>query len=391
MVVEAAPPYTQNTLRDDVVELTFGEPDPAMLPVGLVRAAANRMLAEAGPGALAYGQTQGPSALREQIARRLAAREGRAFPAHEILVSGGNSQALDLVFTILTAPGDVVLVESPTYNLALGILRDHPVEVVGIPLGEEGLDVDALERTLARLRTTGARTRLLYTIPTFHNPSGVCLAPERRRRLLEIARHWDLILVEDDVYRELAYDGPAPPSLSSAGPEAPVVCLGSFSKSLAPGLRVGWINARRDIMQRLRGSGMIDSGGCPSQFAATLVAELLHGSAYDTHVAGLRRAYASRRDALAAALREHLPAGCRFTVPAGGFFLWLTLPDGVRATELLPLAEARGVAFAPGARFCSDGDDRSLRLAFSLYGEATLAEGARRLGAALRAAQAGRA
>ena len=269
MVVEAAPPYTQNTLRDDVVELTFGEPDPAMLPVGLVRAAANRMLAEAGPGALAYGQTQGPSALREQIARRLAAREGRAFPAHEILVSGGNSQALDLVFTILTAPGDVVLVESPTYNLALGILRDHPVEVVGIPLGEEGLDVDALERTLARLRTTGARTRLLYTIPTFHNPSGVCLAPERRRRLLEIARHWDLILVEDDVYRELAYDGRAPPSLSSAGPEAPVVCLGSFSKSLAPGLRVGWINARRDIMQRLRGSGMIDSGGCPSQFAAT--------------------------------------------------------------------------------------------------------------------------
>jgi 2-aminoadipate transaminase len=391
VLVDATPTYTQNTLRGNVVELTFGEPDPALLPVGLVRAAADRMLAEAGPGALAYGQTQGPPALREQLARRIAAREGRAVPADEILVSGGNSQAFDLVLTMLTTPGDVVLVESPTYNLALGTLRDHPVEVVGVPLGDEGLDVDALERTLARLRSAGSRTRLLYTIPTFHNPAGVCLAPARRQRLVEIAQHWDLILVEDDVYRELAYDGPAPPSLWSAGPEAAVVRLGSFSKSLAPGLRVGWVNARRDIMERLRRSGQLDSGGCPSQFAATLVAEMLHGSSYETHVEGLRRAYASRRDALAAALREQLPAGCRFAVPAGGFFLWLTLPDGLRATELLPLAEAHGVAYAPGGRFCSDGDDRSLRLAFSLYDETTLVEGARRLGAALRAAQAGRA
>jgi 2-aminoadipate transaminase len=169
------------------------------------------------------------------------------------------------------------------------------------------------------------------------------------------------------------------------------VRLGSFSKSLAPGLRVGWIDAPHDIRERLSESGVIDSGGCPSQFAASLVAELLRGNAYETHIAGLRRAYASRRDALAGALRAELPAGCSFALPAGGFFIWLTLPDGVRATALLPLAEQRGVAFAPGARFCSDGDDRSLRLAFSLYSEADLAEGARRLGAALRAAQAERA
>ena len=391
MLVKAAPTNTQNTLRDDVVELAFGEPDPALLPVELVRAAANLVLAETGPGALSYGPPQGPAALREQIARRTAARERRAVPAGQIIVSGGNSQALDLVLTRLTAPGDVVLVESPTYNLALGTLRDHPVDVVGLPLGAGGLDVEALERTLVRLRTAGTPARLLYTIPTFHNPAGVCLAPERRRRLLAVAREWELIVVEDDVYRELAYDGPAPPSLWSADAEAPVVRLGSFSKSLAPGLRVGWIDARPDLLKHLRAAGMIDSGGCPSQFSATVVAELLRGGAFETHVEGLRRAYASRRDALAAALREELPAGCRFSVPAGGFFIWLTLPEGVRATELLPRAEAHGVAFAPGARFCSDGDDSSLRLAFSLYGEATLAEGARRLGAALRALQAERA
>jgi 2-aminoadipate transaminase len=389
--VEASPTNTQNLLRDDVVELTFGEPDPSLLPVELVRAAAERVLTASGPGALSYGPLQGPPALRAQIARRIAAREGRAVPADEILVSGGNSQALDLVLTILTAPGDVVLVESPTYNLALGTLSDHPVEVIGVPLDDDGLDVEALASVLARLRDAGKPARLLYTIPTFHNPAGVCLSPARRQRLLEIARQWDLIVVEDDVYRELVYEGPPPPSLWSADPEAPVVRLGSFSKTLAPGLRVGWIDARRDIMRRLIAAGMIDSGGCPSQFAATIVADLLQGSTYDTHVAGLRRAYASRRDALATALRERLPAGCHFAVPAGGFFIWLTLPDGLRATELLPLAEAHGVAFAPGARFCSDGDDRSLRLAFSLYGEAALEEGARRLGAALRAAQAGRA
>ena len=383
------PSDTQNTLREGIIELTFGEPDPALLAVGLVRRAAAAVLDDGGPAALAYGSLEGPQALRDEIARRSAAREGRACTAADVLVSGGNSQALGQVLTVLTAPGDVVLVESPTYNLALGIMRDHPVEVVGVPLDEEGLRLGVLRAVLAELRAAGKRARLLYTIPTFHNPAGVSLSARRRQDLLAIAAEHGLVVVEDDVYRELVYEGPAPPALWTLDGEAPVIRLGSFSKTLAPGLRVGWINATGGLLERLAAAGVLESGGCVSQFGASVVGRLLASGGYDEHVAELRRTYASRRDELAGALREHLPAGCSFATPAGGFFIWLSLPSGLLATELLPVAEARGVAFAPGARFCSDGDDRSLRLAFSLYDEATLREGARRLGAAVTAAQAG--
>ena len=209
------------------------------------------------------------------------------------------------------------------------------------------------------------------------------LAPARREQLLELARREDLVIVEDDVYRELVYDGEAPPALRALDPEAPVVRLGSFAKSLAPGLRLGWIDAPPALREQLSADGVLESGGCVSQFSAHVVAALLEAEAYGVHVAALRGAYAARRDALAAALREHLPAGCRFAVPAGGFFIWVTLPEGLTATALLPVAERHRVGFAPGARFCADGDDRSLRLAFSLYGADDLAEGGRRLGAAI--------
>ena len=355
-----------------------------------MRRAAVAVLDDDGPAALAYGSVEGPEALREEIARRSAAREGHACTAADVLISGGNSQALDQVLTVLTSPGDVVLVESPTYNLALGIMRDHPLEVAGVPLDHEGLRLDALRATLAELRAAGKRARLLYTIPTFHNPAGICLSAQRRQDLLAIAAEHDLVIVEDDVYRELVYEGHAPPALWTLGGDAPVVRLGSFSKTLAPGLRVGWINATGGLLARLAAAGVLESGGCVSQFGASVVGRLLASGGYDEHVAKLRRSYASRRDALAEALHEHLPAGCSFATPAGGFFIWLTLPDGLTASALLPVAEARGVAFAPGARFCIDADDRSLRLAFSLYDEATLREGARRLGAAVTSAQAGR-
>lgn len=259
-----------------------------------------------------------------------------------MLVSGGNSQALGHVLTVLTTPGDVVLVESPTYNLALGIMRDHPVEVVGVSLDEDGLQLGALQATLAELCAVGKRARLLYTIPTFHNPAGVCLSAQRRQDLLAIAAERGLVVVEDDVYRELVYEGPAPPALWALRGEAPVVRLGSFSKTLAPGLRVGWINASAGPLERLAAAGVLKSGGCVSQFGGSVVARLLASGGYDQHVAELRRTYASRRDALAAALREHLPAGCSFATPAGGFFIWLTLPAGLAATVLLPMAEARG-------------------------------------------------
>ena len=389
--MSAPPVFTQNTLREGFVEFAFGEPDPALLPVGLVREAAARALGADGAAALAYGSNAGPEALRAAVAARAATREGLALSADDVLVSGGISHALGQVMTMLTDPGDVVFVECPTYNLALGIIADHPVDIVGVPLDAEGLDVDALGLAVRQVRASGRRPRLLYTVPTFHNPAGVSLSAPRRLRLLELARREDLVLVEDDVYRELVYEGEAPPALRALDPAAPVVRLGSFSKSLAPGLRLGWIDAPSALRERLSADGVLESGGCVSQFSAHLVAALLAAGAYGAHVTALRLAYASRRDALASALREYLPAGCAFALPAGGFFLWVALPPGLTASRLLPVAERHAVGFAPGHRFCTDGDDRSLRLCFSLYDEASLVEGARRLGAAITEATGGAA
>lgn len=378
-------PHTQNVLREGIIELGYGEPDPRLLPVDLVSAAAACALGDLGPGAIAYGRRPGPIALRERIAARSSAREGCPVTPAQVFVTAGNSYALDLVLGVLTRPGDVVLVETPTFGLALRTMRDRGVEVVPLPCDADGLDVEAAEHTLTRLRAAGRSVPLLYTIPTFHNPSGACLSAERRRRLVRLAAARGVVVVEDDVYRELVYEGEAPPALWTLDPEAPIVRLGSFSKSLTPGLRVGWINAPADLLRRIDAAGVLDSGGNPAQFAACVVAGVLAGSGYDEHVRQLQTSYRARRDALAAALGEHLPAGCSWRVPAGGFFVWLRLPEGVRASELLPVAEAHGVAFAPGVRFCADGDDGSVRLAFSLLDEPALREGARRLGAALAA------
>ena len=370
-------------LRDGFVELAFGEPDPALLPVGLVREAAAAALGTGGAAALAYGSGAGPEALRAAVAGRSAAREGLTLSPDDVQISGGNSQALGQVMKMLTAPGDVVFVECPTYNLALGIIADHAVEVRGVPMDGEGLQVHALEALIREARADGRRPRLLYTIPTFHNPAGVSLAAPRRAALLELARREELILVEDDVYRELAYDGPPLPALRTLDPEAPVVRLGSFSKSLAPGLRLGWLDAPPALLRRLAADGVLESGGCVSQFSAHVVAALLESGAYDAHLMQLRRAYAARRDGLVEALADELPSGCSFTVPAGGFFVWIRLPQGLHASDLLEAAERRRVGFAPGWRFRADREDRSLRLAFSLYDEASLSEGARRLAAAI--------
>ncbi len=374
---------TQNVLRPNVVELTFGEPDPALLPVDGLRAAAAAAFDRYGPRMLAYGAERGPEPLRAAVAARVARTEGVDLQPDDVAITGGNSQALEQALTVFAAPGDVVLVETPTYNLALGTMRDHPVTVAGVPCDGGGLDIDALATTLRRLRADGRRVACLYVIATFHNPTGGSLAPDRRAALVDLARREDLLVIEDDVYRELAFEGQTPPSLWSLDPEAPVLRLGSFSKSLAPGLRTGWLDARRDLRERFVAAGMIVSGGSVTQLAAHVVASFLEGGGYEGHIAELRASYAARRDALWQALRDALPAACACPRPAGGFFLWVPLPPGVTATRLLPVAEAHGVSFAPGVRFSMDGADDHARLAFSLYDEEALRESAARLATAL--------
>jgi 2-aminoadipate transaminase len=377
-------PTLQIELRPGIIELGWGHPPPDLLPVEQIQRAAGATLARYGAEALTYGHPAGPGALIEWLCERTGRSEGRTPAPDEVLITGGNSQAFDQILTLCTQPGDTVLVESPTYHLAVRILREHPVNLVGIPMDQDGLIVDALTETLADLRRQGIRPRLLYSIPTYHNPTGVSLSLARRRALVEVAAEAGLLIVEDDVYRELSYDGPAPPSLWSLAPPGMVVRMGSFSKSLAPGLRLGWLTGGRKLVQRMADGGLLDSGGGINHFTALVVAELCASGDFDEQVARVRTVYGARRDALLAALRDQLPPGCSWCFPGGGFFVWLTVPAGVRSADLLPLTEQAGVSFLPGERFFLDGGGaRQLRLSFSLYPPKTLVEAMKLLSAAL--------
>ncbi|HEX5691203.1 MAG TPA: PLP-dependent aminotransferase family protein, partial [Roseiflexaceae bacterium] len=300
-------PTIQMVQRPGIIELGWGHPGPDLLPIDKIGRAAAAMLGRAGAEALTYGADQGPASLLTWICERIGRTEGRVPQPPEIAITAGNSDALQQICTMWAQPGDIALVESPTYHLAVRILRDHPLELLPIPADADGLRVDALAETLERLRRAGRRARLLYTVPTFHNPTGASLSAERRRALVDLAADSELLIVEDDVYRELSYDGPAPASLWSLARPGVVARMGSFAKSLAPGLRLGWLTAGSDLIARLVGSGLRDSGGGLNHFAAMIVAEFCTSGQFDPHVAGLRDTYRARRDALLGALAEYLP------------------------------------------------------------------------------------
>lgn len=378
---------TQMVRRAGFIEFAWGQPDPDLLPVEALQRAAAETLTQAGEQALAYGAPAGPGPLLDWLRARIQRVENIPLAEDEIATTGGNSEGLDQICTLHTRPGDRVLVEAPTYHLAVRILRDHALELSAVPTDEHGLRLDALKETLRQFRREGRPARLLYTIPTFHNPTGLSLSDERRREVVGIAAEDGLLIVEDDVYRELCYDGDAPPSLWSLAPRGTVLRLGSFSKALAPGLRLGFITGRADHVQRLPLSGLRDSGGGVNHFTAMVVNSVCRAGDFDRQVARLRAAYRARRAALLDALSEHMPAGCAWTRPAGGFFVWVTLPAQVDAAALLPQAEARGVTYLPSASFHLNGGGRNaLRLAFSLHPPDELAEGVRRLAMTVREA-----
>jgi DNA-binding transcriptional MocR family regulator len=373
-------------LRPGYVEFAWGHPDLHLLPLEHLRHAAVRALADHGHDALSYGAAQGPGRLIEQICARLEQVDGQAARLDQILITAGVSHALDLICAIHTCPGNIALVESPVYHFALRILRDRGLELLPIPTDQDGLRLDMLAQTLAQLRRANRLARLLYTVPTFSNPTGITLGAQRRSRLAEIAAEHDLLVVEDDVYRELWFDTPPPPSMIMYD-QAHVVRLGSFSKILAPGLRLGWMMAAPALISRAAGSGVLTSGGGLSHFQAHVVAEYMRLGLLDAHVVDLRAAYKARRDTLVAALLKCLPAGCHFTAPEGGFFIWVRLPEGIDAAALLARAEEARVAYVPGAHFHVDGGgQRELRLAFSLLPPQEMVEGARRLGHVIGAA-----
>jgi 2-aminoadipate transaminase len=363
-------PVIQFQARPGILDLGWGHPRPQLLPVEPWARASTRAARHFGWEALTYGHATGPAPLLDWLTTHLNGLEDGGTTPEQIFVTGGASHGLALVTQLLAAPGDTVLVDSPTYHLAFRILADRGVSVVAAP---EGLDPASLAAQLRTLRASGHRVPMLYLVPTFGNPTGLSLPDARRTELIALARAASLTIVEDDTYRELCYDGTAPASLWRLAGGSPVVRLGSFSKTVAPGLRLGWINAEPAVIDGLAGLGYVDSGGGVNHSVAMTMAAFGDAGWYDGHVASVREQYRAQRDALAGALGV--------SAPAGGWFLWLPMPAG-----LLPAAEARGVSFVPGTRFYADGKSGAdrVRLSFSHLSPADLERAAERLKAAVR-------
>jgi len=290
------------------------------------------------------------------------------------------SQALDLICTLYTRPGDLIFVEEPTYFLALRIFADHHLRVVSLPMDEEGLVVEVLEERLAKQRPV-----FLYTIPTHQNPTGVTLSVNRRRRLVQLSKEFDFLILADEVYHLLSYLTEPPPPLASFISEGSVFSLGSFSKILAPGLRLGWIHASRELLRPLALCGMLDSGGGLNPFTSALVRSALESGLQAEHLDRLRAVYRERLVAMKSALHRELSGLLPFKEPQGGFFFWIALPEGVNTPDLLPKAQECRVSFVPGIRFSSCGGmGNYLRLSFSYYDSEELQEGVGRLAQVLR-------
>ncbi|ROS49560.1 PLP-dependent aminotransferase family protein [Frigoribacterium sp. PhB24] len=347
--------------RPEVVSLAGGMPYVSALPRELVTGAIDRVMADGGAMAMQYGSGQGTPAIREHI-MQIMAMEGIRGSADDVVVTTGSQQALDLVTRLFVNPGDVVLAESPSYVGALGVFKAYQADVVHVSMDEHGLVPEALREAIAAVRARGGRIKFLYTIPNFHNPAGVTLTWARRVEILEICRSAGILVLEDNPYGLLYFDQPAPQAMRSIDDEG-VIYLGSFSKTLAPGFRVGWALAPHAIREKLilaNESATLS----PNSFGQFVITEYLDQADWRGQIETFRALYRERRDAMISALGEYLPS-LTWNVPDGGFFVWVGLPPELDSKAMLPRAVKELVAYTPGTAFFADGDGRqNIRLSF---------------------------
>ncbi|MGI5166128.1 PLP-dependent aminotransferase family protein [Spirillospora sp. CA-253888] len=363
--------------RPEVVSLAGGMPYVSALPLDEVGRMVGDLVARNGAEVLQYASAQGDPLLRERICEVMSL-EGITASADDVVVTVGAQQGLDLVTRIFVDPGDVVLAEAPSYVGALGTFASYQADVVHVPLDEAGLIPSALRETLERLRREGRAVKFLYTVPTFQNPAGVTLTAARRAQVLEIAAEYDVLIIEDNPYGLLGFDAEPMRALRADDAER-VVYLGSFSKTIASGLRVGWVLAPHAVRAKLvlaAESAIL----CPSSFSQLAVREYLTTQPWREQIKDFRELYRERRDAMLESLDAFMPEGCTWTRPAGGFFVWLTLPEGLDAKAMAPRALAERVAYVPGTGFYSDGGGRRhMRISYCYPEPHRIREGVRRL------------
>jgi 2-aminoadipate transaminase len=368
----------------DVITFSGGFPDPATFPKDVLGEIAARLVAQDVAVALQYSPTEGLPGLRDYLAARIETLQGRRPDAAELMVTSGGIDCMELMAKSLVDTGDVVVVEAPTYLGAIMAFRGYEADVRGVPVDDDGMRVDVL----ADLLGAGLRPKLLYTIPDYQNPTGLSLTEPRRQALVELARRYHFLILEDVAYRELGFGAATPPSLWSLAPDV-VVQAGTFSKTFFPGVRLGWAAGPPEVIAQLV-TAKQNSDQCSGALGQRMLEEYGRGGHLDRQLVASRALYASRAGLMAKALAEHMPEGTSWTTPGGGFFTWVTAPDGIDTVALSPAASARKVAYVPGAPFYPEGGGVSqLRLAFSRVADDLIGEGAQRLGGLFRTALQG--
>jgi DNA-binding transcriptional MocR family regulator len=370
---------TQLNLPADMIDFGVGQPSPSLLPLSIMQQAAAHRLSQNDLSLLAYGAEQGDGYFRLALAQFLSEGYGLPVEADQLFVTAGASQGLDLICTLFSQPGDTILVEEPSYFLALRIFADHHLKVVSVPVDQDGLIIEALEEALTRHKPV-----FLYTIPAFHNPSSLTLSANRREALIRLSQAHNFLIVADEVYHLLAYSLVPPPPMASYDRAGRVLSLGSFSKILAPGLRLGWIQAQPQLLERFVMCGLLDSGGGLNPFTSGLVRTVLEFGLQRDCLLYLKEVYRQRMATLSAALHQYLPRAVSFAEPEGGFFIWLRFPEAVDTEALLPQLQQHRVSINPGIRFSSQQGLRNYaRLSFAYYENEVLEEGVRRIAQAI--------
>jgi len=368
------------TQQPDIISFAGGLPSPEAFPVEIIKKITVEVLTYEGEKALQYGTTEGDPALRKFIAKRMANFGIKAEPDN-VLITSGSQQGLDLVGKVLLDKGDVVIIEAPSYLGGLQAFRAYMPRFEAVPMDEEGMRVDLLEEKLNHMKPS---PKFIYTVPTFQNPAGVTMSYERRKRLVEISNKHNVPLLEDDPYGELRYSGENVPAIKAFDTEENVIYMGTFSKIFSPGMRLGWLVADKDFIRKC----VIAKQGtdlCTNTFVQKIACE--YCSKYlDEHIKRIRALYASKRLVMLEALAQYMPEGIMWTKPEGGMFLWLTLPEGLSAIELLPKAVEKKVAYVDGTSFFDGGGERNMRINFSYASPEMIREGIKRLAEVIKEA-----
>jgi 2-aminoadipate transaminase len=364
---------SQTYIPEGMIDLGVGNPDFSLLPLDMLRRAAEACFAKGDPSFLQYGAEKGDGHFRIGLAKFLSPGYGFLVDPDTLFVTNGISNALDLICTYFIRSGDTIFVEEPSYFLALRIFADHELRIVPIQTDEDGLVIEALEGKL-----TQVQPKFLYIVPTFQNPGGFTLSQERREQLVSLSQEHDFLIVADEVYQFLNYSGQQIKPFAAYIDLETVISLSSFSKILAPGLRLGWMQAHPKVIKRLTSSGLLDSGGGLNPFTSAIVRELIEAGDLEKNISKLIATYHSRLKVMDAALRREIPQAV-FNTPQGGFFFWVRLP-GMDAGQLREEARVFNVGFRQGALFSSHGGMRDyVRLSYAFYDEEKIGEGIQRL------------